>query len=354
MIYLLATTVVENNLKKLDDNMFNEGGNPSVLVNNTMTDADAVIEWAARVCYDSNSKFGNNPNFIKHLIDIGHMDVLEHATATFGLSMDNIYNDVFENLLKLKNKYPYLFIGQVLIKGATIYLTVSGNLRAWYDSLNDTVWQDIITPKDYNSMCKYLYLISPSIFSNYYYGDNLNAEKLVLESIKARGKKISIEQIHAPKVMLLARSVHIDDSNMHDNEHFTIQLDGVTRAFTHQHVRHRVLSNSQSSQRYIDMENFEYVTPIKFDAVQRAIFDRHMENTKKEYLILRKHGVKKEDARAVIPNAAVAKIVTSGYIDGWINYHDQRSSKAAQLEIRVISEKIFNLQMESNLLHERE
>ena len=58
-------------------------------------------------------------------------------------------------------------------------------------------------------------------------------------------------------------------SSDHDSilEHFTMTfaVSGVSRALTHQLVRHRLASYSQQSQRYVDMEEFEYVTPASMD-----------------------------------------------------------------------------------------
>ncbi|HPX35268.1 MAG TPA: FAD-dependent thymidylate synthase [Mycobacterium sp.] len=54
------------------------------------TDADggeALVEFAGRACYQSwdkpNPRTATNASYIKHIIDVGHFAVLEHASASF-------------------------------------------------------------------------------------------------------------------------------------------------------------------------------------------------------------------------------------------------------------------------------
>ena len=54
------------------------------------TDADggpALVEFAGRACYQSwskpNPRTATNAGYIKHIIDVGHFSVLEHATVSF-------------------------------------------------------------------------------------------------------------------------------------------------------------------------------------------------------------------------------------------------------------------------------
>ncbi len=51
---------------------------------------------------------------------------------------------------------------------------------------------------------------------------------------------------------------------------FAFAIEGISRACSHQLVRHRMASYSQQSQRYVNMDGFEYVTPIQ---IEQAEFD---------------------------------------------------------------------------------
>src|SRR6202044_50792 len=54
------------------------------------TDADggqALLEFAGRACYQSwskpNPKTASNAGYLRHIIDVGHLSVLEHASVSF-------------------------------------------------------------------------------------------------------------------------------------------------------------------------------------------------------------------------------------------------------------------------------
>ena len=66
---------------------------------------------------------------------------------------------------------------------------------------------------------------------------------------------------------------------------FTFAIEGISRVTTHQIVRHRLASYSQQSQRYVKLEQFEYIMPpeIEKDSYARTIFTKHMEESQKTY-----------------------------------------------------------------------
>jgi thymidylate synthase (FAD) len=79
----------------------------------------------------------------------------------------------------------------------------------------------------------------------------------------------------------------------------TFEISGVSRACSHQLVRHRLASYSQESQRYVDMSRPEFVVPpgVAENPAARAVWDRFMADVAETYRQLRSHGVRKEDAR---------------------------------------------------------
>ena len=66
---------------------------------------------------------------------------------------------------------------------------------------------------------------------------------------------------------------------------FTFAIEGVSRALTHQLVRHRISSVSQQSQRYVKLDQFEYIVPpaIENNEEAKGIFLKHMEQTQEAY-----------------------------------------------------------------------
>ncbi|HVP22698.1 MAG TPA: FAD-dependent thymidylate synthase [Conexivisphaerales archaeon] len=94
----------------------------------------------------------------------------------------------------------------------------------------------------------------------------------------------------------------------------TIEVEGISRAASHQLVRHRLFSFSQESQRFSDAVNESGVVPpsITADDATSRLFSETMRATKEAYSKLRDHGIKKEDARFVLPTALKTKILMTG------------------------------------------
>lgn len=133
---------------------------------------------------------------------------------------------------------------------------------------------------------------------------------------------------------------------------FTFAISGVSRALTHQLVRHRIASFSQQSQRYVDAVNFEYVMPPSIAAIPEAkeLFENFMDEMTKTYDdikdILEKAGRKnlaKEDARFVLPQACSSNIVVTMNCRSLINFFEHRCCTRAQWEIRDMACKMLKL-----------
>jgi thymidylate synthase (FAD) len=114
----------------------------------------------------------------------------------------------------------------------------------------------------------------------------------------------------------------------------TFRVSGVSRAMTHQFVRHRLLAVSQKSQRYVSEGNFEWVTPPSVPDGEKAEFDGDMEVMRAMYKKWKDKGLKNEDARFVLPNACTTEMVVSANFREWRHVFDVRCHRRAQWEIR--------------------
>ena len=136
---------------------------------------------------------------------------------------------------------------------------------------------------------------------------------------------------------------------------FTFAIEGISRACSHQLVRHRIASYSQKSQRYVNETRFEYVTPSVIEGIPslKWIYDETMELLQSRYDILR-HGliqehvkrgmsekdaekVANEDARFVLPNACTTSIIVTMNIRSLFNFFKHRCCNRAQWEIREVA-----------------
>lgn len=116
----------------------------------------------------------------------------------------------------------------------------------------------------------------------------------------------------------------------------TFRIRGVSRALTHQLVRHRLASYSQRSQRYVSEAGFPYVTPpsVAQNADGHPVFDDAVENARAAYEKLIGMGVPREDARFVLPNATATEIVMTANFREWRHIIKLRGEANAQWEIR--------------------
>ena len=149
---------------------------------------------------------------------------------------------------------------------------------------------------------------------------------------------------------------------------FTFAVEGISRACSHQLVRHRIASYSQQSQRYVKLDKFDYIIPTAIENNEFAndIFLNAMEQDQKayngiveelmneyiassgytlasipknEYNKLEKLAI--EDARYVFPNACETKIVFTMNVRTLMNFFTHRCCDRAQWEIRDLANEML-------------
>ena len=150
---------------------------------------------------------------------------------------------------------------------------------------------------------------------------------------------------------------------------FTFGIEGISRACSHQLVRHRIASYSQQSQRYVNMNNFNYITPpsvekyenihAMYEDVMKYLTDHYeaiqsvLANNITEELIKSGMDEKKarsiaekqanEDARFILPNACETKIIVTMNARSLFNFFGHRCCNRAQWEIREVAEQMYKL-----------
>ncbi|HHN94390.1 MAG TPA: FAD-dependent thymidylate synthase [Anaerolineae bacterium] len=125
----------------------------------------------------------------------------------------------------------------------------------------------------------------------------------------------------------------------------TFEVSGISRACSHQLVRHRLASYSQESQRYVAMDDPEWVLPpaIAENPAAREIWEGFAENVRAAYRALRGLGIRKEDARFVLPNGTATRIVVTMNFRELLHFFRLRISPAAQWEIREVGVRMLEL-----------
>lgn len=136
----------------------------------------------------------------------------------------------------------------------------------------------------------------------------------------------------------------------------TFYITGVSRAFTHELIRHRHLSYSQLSQRFVDESDLSLVTPPALedlydnDTSVTADFDYATEAAQESYQSLvekllsrgltRKQA--REAARSVLPNATETRIVVTGNLRAWHEFCERRMQPDADAEMQKVATMIYD------------
>jgi len=154
-------------------------------------------------------------------------------------------------------------------------------------------------------------------------------------------KEAMTEEEVARLVRGLIRSGHLSAL---EHASFTFAVDGISRACSHQLVRHRIASYSQQSQRYVRFgseDSFVIPPNIAASPEARAVFLEAMDHARQAYDRLVEIGLSEgrkgesvyEDARFVLPNAAETKIVVTMNARELRHFFALRCCRRAQWEI---------------------
>lgn len=120
-------------------------------------------------------------------------------------------------------------------------------------------------------------------------------------------------------------------------------ISNISRACTHQLVRHRHMSFSQKSQRYVkEKGQFDYIIPPTIDKnpEMKEKFEKFMGEISNLYQEFVESGIPAEDARFVMPNAAASAMVASLNLRELIHLANLRLCTRAQYEIRTLTKKM--------------
>lgn len=163
--------------------------------------------------------------------------------------------------------------------------------------------------------------------------------------------------------------VSIGHESVMEHVSFTFGIEGISRACSHQLVRHRIASYSQKSQRYVSEKGFEFITPPSVEEVPeaKAEFDRMIAEITESYgrladILTENHKTKltaqgideksalskarklaNEDARFLLPNACETKIVVTMNVRSLFNFFRHRCCNRAQWEIRNVANEMLRL-----------
>lgn len=131
---------------------------------------------------------------------------------------------------------------------------------------------------------------------------------------------------------------------------FSFAIEGISRACLAQLTRHRTFKFNVQSQRYVEGKNFDFVMPdlsyithFSSRIHSREIIEEIFDSIRDCYDTLITLGVKKEDARAILPQATTCNLVVTMDLNNFRNFLRQRLCVHAQKEIRELSQEMVKL-----------
>ena len=123
----------------------------------------------------------------------------------------------------------------------------------------------------------------------------------------------------------------------------TFKISGVSRSLTHQLVRHRLASYTQESQRYVKQSDFIFVVPESIEDKPELYekYENLMFEINRLYQLFIDAGIKREDARYILPNACTTSIWVTMNFRELRNFFKLRCENTAQWEIRDLAKKML-------------
>ncbi len=146
------------------------------------------------------------------------------------------------------------------------------------------------------------------------------------------------EGVESQRARFIQRRVQQGHESILEHASATFEIEGISRACSHQLVRHRIASYSQESQRYVDMSDAEWVVPpaIAADPESLALWQEAVAQSQDIYRRLLERQVRREDARFLLPNATATRIVATMNFRELLHVFRLRISPEAQWEIRAV------------------
>jgi len=174
-----------------------------------------------------------------------------------------------------------------------------------------------------------------------------NPEKLPAMAAKLTHSKTKPEDLDKSSEKelnaILEYVMKLGHTSVIEHTSFTFAISNVSRSLTHQLVRHRIASYAQQSQRYVNLEEPNYVVPptIEKEKKLKKAYDETMDVIWKQYNKLLQMDIPAEDSRYVLPNAACTNIIVTMNARSLLNFFELRCCLHAQWEIRKLANKML-------------
>lgn len=259
------------------------------------------IELAGRVCYKSEKKIteGSARAFCDQIIARGHTSVLEHSNvcvAVPGRVGDDIAAYARRYQMDTGKQSMLTFTSYILG-----YLLISGNVRAW---------RDVLLTQD-----RYHFADDPLLNVCEDADYDLSQHRIVPEYLEPNQREL------------------------HSRITLRITCD---RGVSHELVRHRVMSFSQESTRYVNYgkRGYTFIEPWWWEhqnGVIKHFMLSEMRHSVSVYDAMISEGATAQLARAVLPNQIKTEVVVTATPRQWAQFLELRMDKAAHPDMQRVA-----------------
>ncbi|MGB9631578.1 MAG: FAD-dependent thymidylate synthase, partial [Candidatus Methanodesulfokora sp.] len=138
-----------------------------------------------------------------------------------------------------------------------------------------------------------------------------------------------------------------------DLSSMTFIVEGISRVTSHQLVRHRSMSFTQQSQRFVDLSNLSFIKPPLVEGKAAELYFEAVNRSLDVYKKLVEMGIKKEDARYIIPQGISTRIAVTATVSALKNFLKLRLDRSAQWEIRELASLVLKAAEELSLMQHK-
>lgn len=280
------------------------------------------VERCGRIAYKSEDKIteGSYLRFIRNVIERGHESVLEHGNYIFKVEQSG-YEWVRE-LCVMLNFAPYTKNGyspRLRFTARDGRYIVSGNIRAWRDFIRVTREEGHAVP----DWVENAFRGNPAFFD------------IKFDSQKPHAHEF--QQIERPEELLQEELL----AHWTETVHFVC-----SRAISHELVRHRALSPTQESQRYVNYAKgrfggeVAFIQPEFFKGFRESLWKMKVKQSEEDYMMWIDMGYPPQEARESLPNSTKTELVMTGTLGEWLHFFDLREAPDAHSEMRRLAKPL--------------
>lgn len=336
-------------------------------------DAISIVHDACVVCVDGKKQRGleEKVKFIEGKVKIGHESILEHSNYIVKIEFGGTYTNI-EALTEIMDCFRYLNVKTKIYKHDkyedittdNYSLLIGGSVRGFKHIIrtiynyNNPIY---ITILDYikHTMpsCFFSDLIAQGVFDKSEFMDVYDNEGEDVSDIpelydyKHKDfRAYSNENKDRQGLILYVDPIELIYDRLKGEYSYYELMDfasvntifkDVSRACSHQLVRHRA-GITQLSQRYVCMEDAKMILPQGFNKVQFAKCQQFFNDSNALYKSLINDGIKREDARYILPNACVTTLYMTFTFRNFIKAYQLRTGTGAQQEIKDCFKELFS------------